>query len=50
MEAYCGTVNPVDYLECSMHRRGRPTRTKIEQLHRTWFEEGIPLVIELRAS
>ena len=46
--AYCETVNPVDYLECTMHRRGRPTRQKIEQLHRTWCDEGIPLVLELR--
>jgi deazaflavin-dependent oxidoreductase (nitroreductase family) len=47
IEAYCETVNPVDYLECSMHRRGRPTRAKVRQLHRIWFEEGIPLVVEL---
>ena len=28
-------------------RRERPTRTKIEGLHRGWFREGIPLVVEL---
>lgn len=47
MATYCGTVNPADFLECTLHRRGRPTRAKIEELHRTWFDEGIPLVVEL---
>jgi deazaflavin-dependent oxidoreductase (nitroreductase family) len=47
MAAYCETVNPFDYAECAMHRRGRPTRSKIKELHRTWFEGGIPLVIQL---
>lgn len=47
MEAYCEAVNPADYFECTMHRRGRPTRSKIKQLHRSWFENGIPLVVEL---
>jgi deazaflavin-dependent oxidoreductase (nitroreductase family) len=45
--AYCGTVNPFDYAECAMHRSGRPTRTKIEELHSRWFETGTPLVVEL---
>jgi deazaflavin-dependent oxidoreductase (nitroreductase family) len=48
MAAYCNTVNPFDYLECRAHRVGRPTREKIDELHRTWFEGGAPLVIELR--
>jgi deazaflavin-dependent oxidoreductase (nitroreductase family) len=47
--AYCGTVNPFDYAECRLHRKGRPTRAKIEELHRAWFEGGTPLVIELAA-
>lgn len=45
--AYCGTVNSFDYAECAMWRTGRPTRTKIEDLHRGWFREGTPLVVEL---
>jgi deazaflavin-dependent oxidoreductase (nitroreductase family) len=45
--AYCETVNPFDYLENRAHRRGRPTREKIIELHRTWFEGGVPFVIEL---
>jgi deazaflavin-dependent oxidoreductase (nitroreductase family) len=47
MAAYCGTVNRFDYLECTMHRTGRPTRSKIEELHRAWFHHGIALVVEL---
>jgi deazaflavin-dependent oxidoreductase (nitroreductase family) len=47
MEAYCGTVNAGDYAECAVHRSGRPTRSKIQELHRAWFEGGVPLVIEL---
>jgi deazaflavin-dependent oxidoreductase (nitroreductase family) len=47
MEAYCETLNATDYAECTLHRRGRPTRSKIKELHRTWFNEGIPLVVEL---
>lgn len=45
--AYCETINPFDYLENRAHRKGRPTREKIIKLHRTWFEGGVPLVIEL---
>jgi deazaflavin-dependent oxidoreductase (nitroreductase family) len=46
-ELYCGAVNPFDYGECTFHRGQRPTRSKIEELHRVWFDTGIPLVIEL---
>jgi deazaflavin-dependent oxidoreductase (nitroreductase family) len=48
MSAFCGDVNPFDYAECAMHRRGRPGRTKITGLHREWFEGGSPLVFEPR--
>jgi deazaflavin-dependent oxidoreductase (nitroreductase family) len=48
-ELYCGAVNPFDYGECAFHRSGRPTRAKIRELHRTWFDTGIPLVVELAA-
>jgi deazaflavin-dependent oxidoreductase (nitroreductase family) len=47
---YCGTVNPFDYVECAFHRPGLPTRAKIEELHRSWFEHGIPLVVELERA
>jgi deazaflavin-dependent oxidoreductase (nitroreductase family) len=43
---YCETVNPFDYIECSFHRGGLPTRAKIEELHRSWFATGVPLVVE----
>ncbi|WP_084654220.1 nitroreductase/quinone reductase family protein [Nocardia altamirensis] len=43
----CETVVPLDYGECAIHRRGRPTRAKIQHLHRYWFDTGHPIVIEL---
>ena len=30
-----------------LHLRGRPTREKIKELHRYWFDTGIPVVVEL---
>jgi len=46
-EALCETVNLFDYASCRLHLRGLPTRSKIQDLHRYWFDTGIPLVIEL---
>jgi deazaflavin-dependent oxidoreductase (nitroreductase family) len=46
-EAVCATVTWFDYGECDLHVRGLPTRAKIEDLHRYWFDTGIPLVVEL---
>ena len=45
---YCGAVHPFDYMECAFHRPGLPTRAKIEELHRSWFATGVPLVVELQ--
>lgn len=50
MEAYRERTSPFEYLEYSMWRRGRPTPSKIMELHRTWFNEGTPLVVELQLS
>jgi deazaflavin-dependent oxidoreductase (nitroreductase family) len=47
LAAYSGAVVAVDYLACTNWRKGRPTRSKIEDLTRGWFEEGAPLVVEL---
>jgi deazaflavin-dependent oxidoreductase (nitroreductase family) len=47
LAAYTGAVGPVDYLACTNWRKGRPTRSKIEDLTRGWFQEGAPLVVEL---
>jgi hypothetical protein len=33
---------------CALHRRGLPSRTKTKQLHRYWFETGIPVAIDLK--
>ncbi len=49
-QAYCTTINLFDYVECTFHRGGRPTRAKIEELHRNWFEHGVPLEIELQTG
>jgi hypothetical protein len=43
----CETVGLGDYAECRLHLRGLPTRSKIQDLRRYWFDTGIPLVIEL---
>jgi deazaflavin-dependent oxidoreductase (nitroreductase family) len=48
-EALCETVNLFDYGECGVHLRGLPTRAKIKELHRYWFDTGIPLVVDLVA-
>lgn len=45
--AYCQTVNPFDRLEYMMHRPGRPTPSRIRQLHEHWFAVGSPLTIDL---
>jgi deazaflavin-dependent oxidoreductase (nitroreductase family) len=45
-ETYCETINPFDYAECMFHRGGPPTRAKIKELHHSWFENGLPLVVE----
>lgn len=46
-ERFCGVVHPFDYLENVFHRKGLPSRRKIVELHRAWFEGGTPLVVEL---
>jgi deazaflavin-dependent oxidoreductase (nitroreductase family) len=46
-EAFCETVNLFDYGECDVHLRGLPKRSKIKELHRYWFDTGIPLVVDL---
>lgn len=45
--ALCETVNLFDYGECNVHLRGLPTRSKIKELHRYWFDTGLPLVVDL---
>jgi deazaflavin-dependent oxidoreductase (nitroreductase family) len=44
----CDIVYPNDYAECALHLRGLPSRTKIQELHRYWFETGTPVVIDLK--
>jgi deazaflavin-dependent oxidoreductase (nitroreductase family) len=47
-EAYCESVHRFDYLTWINWMKGPPTRAKIKELLRGWFNEGTPLVIELR--
>jgi deazaflavin-dependent oxidoreductase (nitroreductase family) len=49
-EAYCEPVDFVDYMACMNWRKGRPTRSRIRDLTRGWFNEGVPLVVELERS
>jgi deazaflavin-dependent oxidoreductase (nitroreductase family) len=46
-DAYCERAGRFEYVECMMWRSGRPSRSKSVELHRNWFESGIPLVVEL---
>jgi deazaflavin-dependent oxidoreductase (nitroreductase family) len=46
----CDNVYPNDFAECALHLRGLPSRTKVQELHRYWFETGIPVVIELEGE
>ena len=43
----CDTVVPVDFGECTLHLRGMPTRAKIRELHRYWFQTGRAVAIDL---
>ncbi len=45
-DAFCDTVKLFDYGECATHMRGLPSRSKIEDMHRYWFDTGIPIAIE----
>jgi hypothetical protein len=45
--AFCDAVHLVDYGECGLHLKGLPTRPKIVDLHRYWFDTGVPVVIDL---
>jgi deazaflavin-dependent oxidoreductase (nitroreductase family) len=46
-EIFCEPVHVVDYGECVLHLKGLPSRQKIRDLHRYWFDTGVPLVAEL---
>jgi len=46
----CDTVFPYDYGECVLHLRGWPNRTKIQELHRYWFDTGTPIAIDLKET
>lgn len=45
-QAFTETVHLFDYGECAVHLRGLPSRRKIRDLHRYWFDTGVPLIAE----
>jgi deazaflavin-dependent oxidoreductase (nitroreductase family) len=47
-EIFCEPVHLVDYGECVLHMKGMPSRRKIRDMHRYWFDTGVPLVAELQ--
>ncbi|MGA8745490.1 MAG: nitroreductase family deazaflavin-dependent oxidoreductase [Solirubrobacterales bacterium] len=47
-EIFCEPVHRVDYGECLVHLKGMPSRDKIRELHRYWFDTGVPLVADLQ--
>lgn len=47
-EIFCEPVHLVDYPECVIHLKGRPSARKIRDLHRYWFDTGVPLAAELQ--
>jgi deazaflavin-dependent oxidoreductase (nitroreductase family) len=50
-DAYCETsVGRFERLEYRVWRSGRPTPAGIADLHRTWFEQGTPFVVELTSG
>jgi deazaflavin-dependent oxidoreductase (nitroreductase family) len=50
LEAYSELTSPwFEHLEYRMWRQGKPSAAGIGALHRTWFETGTPLVVELDA-
>lgn len=48
--AFCGRIHAFDYAENAFHGRGFPSRTKIRELHRAWFEGGTPVVVDLQRA
>jgi len=46
-EAYIPTTGWSDYFDYIVYHWAFPTRAKIERAHRSWFEQGVPVVIEL---
>ena len=50
IDAYVGTVVFADYVDYLVYHWDFPTRSKIVRAHRQYFEDGIPLIIQLESS
>jgi len=48
-KVYIGTIVPSDYTDYITYCWGLPSRRKIEEAHRTWFHEGIPVTIRIES-
>jgi deazaflavin-dependent oxidoreductase (nitroreductase family) len=49
-DVYVGTTNTSDYLDYAVYHWSIPTYRRVERAHRRWFDEGIPVVIELERA
>ncbi len=49
-EIFCEPVHLVDYGESVLHLKGMPSHRKIRDLHRYWFDTGVPFVAELQSQ
>ena len=47
---YVDPVNWFDFVSSFVNQRGIPSATRIRALHTKWFDEGVPLIIELDGS
>ena len=47
---YIGTTVPYDWLDYVSYHWWFPTRHKLEEARRRWFEEGVPVIIEAHST
>ena len=47
IDVYVGTVVPNDWMDYLVYHWRIPTRSRIADAHRRWFDDGVPLVVEL---
>jgi deazaflavin-dependent oxidoreductase (nitroreductase family) len=49
-EVYVGTIDSSDYFDYVVYCWSIPTRRRVERAHRRWFDEWVPVVIELERT
>ena len=50
MDAYTGTLVVADYFDYIAYHWGLATREKIVRAHQQWFDDGIPVIVQLESS